>query len=296
MDAIRRLHQPDAEAGLLASGGVRVHQDARGGIGSRGSGLVLAEHAGRSARVAGEAGAGLQASRRVAVCALSPRDPDSLSPLLVILGRAGIELALHPTDPARLRHRRPTPDGWAADLPPDLSARVRLHHGAILGLLASGYAPDAHASDGPDAAYVYAERLGIADGLRMPTHPGSAAWLVAVGETMGSNPAIAPAIERPESIAERWAAVASAALGAPVRASVIAPGERFHGEPDWSDPWARRKPVAVGCHSTTSVVCSGHGETCGRDPKGSRDERQDPLSNCQGIGRIGGATVAAGER
>ena len=103
--------------------------------------------------------------------------PHELAPLLVALGRAGIELAPHPTDAGRLRHR-------PADLPPDLSTRLRLHRAAVLGLLAIGYAPDAH-PDGGDAGYVLGERLGVADGLGMPTHPGSAAWLVAVGESIG---------------------------------------------------------------------------------------------------------------
>ena len=102
-----------------------------------------------------------------------PPNPHELAPLLLALGRAGIELAPHPTDAGRLRHR-------PADLPPDLSARLRLHRGAVLVLLAGGYAPDAHAAD-DDAGYVLGERLGVADGLGMPTHPGSAAWLVAVG-------------------------------------------------------------------------------------------------------------------
>ena len=97
-----------------------------------------------------------------------------LAPLLVALGRAGIELAPHPTDPARLRHR-------PADLPPDVSARLRLHRGAMLRLLADGYTP----AGGTDAEYVYGERLGIADELAMPKHPGSPAWLVAVGESLG---------------------------------------------------------------------------------------------------------------
>ena len=110
--------------------------------------------------------------------------PHELAPLLVALGRAGVELAAHPTDPARLRHRRPTPDGWAADLPPDLSARLRLNRAAVLGLLPphGGYALEPHGNT--DAGYVYGERLGVADGLGLATHPGSAAWLVAVGESM----------------------------------------------------------------------------------------------------------------
>jgi len=100
-------------------------------------------------------------------------DPHVLAPLLLALGRAGIELGPQPTDAARLRHR-------PADLPPDLSARLRLHRAAVLGLLASEYVPAGYT----DAEYVLGERLGVADGLEMPTHPGSAAWLVAVGESV----------------------------------------------------------------------------------------------------------------
>jgi hypothetical protein len=103
-------------------------------------------------------------------------NPHELAPLLLALGLAGIELAPHPTDSGRLRYR-------PADLPPDLSARLRIHRAAVLGLLVIGYAP---AGD-TDAGYVLGERLGVADGLGMPTHPGSAAWLVAVGESIGDG-------------------------------------------------------------------------------------------------------------
>ena len=92
------------------------------------------------------------------------------------LGRAGIELAPHPTDAARLRFKCP---GGPANLPPDLSTRLRMHRAAVLGLLVNGYTPT-----NDDAGYVYGERLGVADGLGMPTHPGSPAWLVAVGESL----------------------------------------------------------------------------------------------------------------
>lgn len=105
--------------------------------------------------------------------------PHELAALLLALGRAGIELAPHPNDPTRLRHR-------PADLPPDLSARLRIHRATVVGLLVNGYAPA-----GDEAEYVLGERLGIADGLGMPTHPGSAAWLVAVGRALGANDPIA---------------------------------------------------------------------------------------------------------
>ncbi|MBL9000920.1 MAG: hypothetical protein JNK25_07265 [Phycisphaerae bacterium] len=109
--------------------------------------------------------------------------PHELALLLLALGRAGIEMAPHPTDAGRLRHRRPTPDGWVPDIPSVLSARLRIHRAAVAGLLVDGYAPPSDS----DAAYQLGERLGIADGLGMPTHPGSAAWLVAVGEAMGCS-------------------------------------------------------------------------------------------------------------
>ncbi|GIK17955.1 MAG: hypothetical protein BroJett004_01190 [Planctomycetota bacterium] len=105
--------------------------------------------------------------------------PHELAPLLLALGRAGIELAPHPSDAGRLRHR-------PADLSPDLSARLRIHRAAVVGLLVDGYAPA-----GDDAGYVLGERLGVADGLGMPTHPGSVAWLVAVGESMGCSCGVA---------------------------------------------------------------------------------------------------------
>lgn len=101
-----------------------------------------------------------------------PSAPLGLGPLLLALGRAGVELAPHPTDAGRLRHR-------PADLPPRLAAQLRMHKPAILELLAG---VDAPADD--DAAYTLGERLGIADDLGMPTHPGSPAWLVAVGASM----------------------------------------------------------------------------------------------------------------
>lgn len=36
-----------------------------------------------------------------------------------------------------------------------------------------------------DAVYVLGERLGVANGLGLPTHSGSPAWLVAVGSRSG---------------------------------------------------------------------------------------------------------------
>lgn len=101
---------------------------------------------------------------------MTPANP--LPRLLVALGVAGVELAPHPDDPARLRHR-------PATLPPDLLALLRPNVADVRALLTE-YAPDPDS----DAAAVLAERLGIADDLNMPTHPGAPAWLIAVGESV----------------------------------------------------------------------------------------------------------------
>jgi len=96
---------------------------------------------------------------------------DELAALLLELGAAHIELAMHPTDAGRLRHRPP-------GLPPAIVAKLRTHRAALLSLLRGGYVPvDA------EAVYVFHERLGIGDELAMPTGTGSPAWLIAVGES-----------------------------------------------------------------------------------------------------------------
>lgn len=100
--------------------------------------------------------------------------PLDLASLLAALGHAGAELAPHPGAHDRLRHRPPT-------LPPEWADALRTHRAAILGLLTGGYNPH------DDAEYAYVERLGVADGLGLATHPGAPAWLVAVGESMGIN-------------------------------------------------------------------------------------------------------------
>jgi len=91
------------------------------------------------------------------------------------LGAWGVELGTHPTHAEKIRHR-------PAFLPTALREGIETHRAAILTLLANRYTPtDA------DAAYIFNERLGIADGLGMATHTGSTAWLIAVGESMGVN-------------------------------------------------------------------------------------------------------------
>lgn len=106
-----------------------------------------------------------------------------LGPALIALGTAGVEVALHPSDPSRLRFR-PT------DLPADLLARLSQHRDALQSLMTGGYSPV-----GEDAAAVMIERLGIADDLGMPTHPGSPAWLIAVGESLAVGCADAVSVD-----------------------------------------------------------------------------------------------------
>jgi len=101
---------------------------------------------------------------------------DALVCLLIDAGARGVELAADPADVARLRHR-------PAPLPPDLAARLRLHKGRLLAMLCGEDVPDQSDSASEDG-YVMGERLGIADGLGMPTHRGAPAWLIAASEAM----------------------------------------------------------------------------------------------------------------
>lgn len=145
--------------------------------------------------------------------------PYELAAPLLEMGRAGMELSLHPTERARLRYR-------PADLPPSLSLTIDVHRAAMLELLRDGFTP----SD-PDAEYTLGERLGVADDLGMPTHPGSAAWLVAVGESMGGAALARPPSPVPraglDSLVERTRA-AFAGLGAVRVVSTVA---RFRDRP-----------------------------------------------------------------
>lgn len=108
-----------------------------------------------------------------------PQSPDAIAALLIDAGTRGVALAIDPADPTRLRHR-------PATLPPDLAARLRLHKADLLALLRGKGIPDESSPDS-EAGYVMGERLGVADELGMPTHPGAPAWLVAVGEGLNSS-------------------------------------------------------------------------------------------------------------
>lgn len=71
-------------------------------------------------------------------------------------------------------------------LTPARAAAVALHRAAILDLLAAGYFPG-----GTEAAYVFGERMGVADSLGAPTDVGSPAWMIAVGESLNARCEIA---------------------------------------------------------------------------------------------------------
>lgn len=93
----------------------------------------------------------------------------TLAALLINMGRAGATIRDAGGGAGIMR---------GSALSPDRMSGVKARKRALLALLL-GY----HPADG-DAEYVYGERLGVADGLGLATHPGSAAWLVAVGESM----------------------------------------------------------------------------------------------------------------
>ena len=103
---------------------------------------------------------------------LMPPISDALAALLIDVGRRGVELATDPTSSNRLRHR-------PASLPTGLAAGLWVHKPSVLAILRS----EVPLID-EEGEYVIGERLGMADELGMPTHPGAPAWLVAVGEAI----------------------------------------------------------------------------------------------------------------
>ena len=148
--------------------------------------------------------------------------------LLGELGRAGVEIALDPTDATKIRWR---PSAIHAGL----TARLRLHKAEILAVLKDGYEPR-----DDDALDVLTERLGVADDLGMPTHVGSPAWLIAVSEAQAAvetAEVVTIAHSAPRSLSQSepdgLAAMVASILGVEVWAEVRPLGERFDGEPDW---------------------------------------------------------------
>ncbi len=100
---------------------------------------------------------------------------ESIGSVLLAIGMAEIERGRHPADHGRLRYQSTT-------LSSDLLEGLHAHRAAILRLRSSIGGKGGYSLAGAVAAIVYGERLGMAEGLGMLTHPGSPAWLVAVGE------------------------------------------------------------------------------------------------------------------
>jgi hypothetical protein len=92
------------------------------------------------------------------------------------LGEAGLTLAEHPNDPTAIVYFPP----YVSE---DLAVGLSAHRAALLGLLRDGYVPEPSSR----AEFMFIERLGIADGLGMPTGRGSPAWLISVGEALRAS-------------------------------------------------------------------------------------------------------------
>lgn len=98
--------------------------------------------------------------------------PLDLASACLTLGKAGVHIALH--------------SGSLAFKLPATNSNLRtllLRHRVSLEECLEG-----RSFWSPDAADIFTERLAVADGLEMPTHPGSPAWLVAVGEALAHDP------------------------------------------------------------------------------------------------------------
>lgn len=80
MDAIRGVYQPDAEAGVLAPGGVRVHRNERGDGGACGSRVGVVRLSGCGTKCARRQGAGIQAKQRGAVWSMPARCTEAVAP------------------------------------------------------------------------------------------------------------------------------------------------------------------------------------------------------------------------
>jgi hypothetical protein len=108
-----------------------------------------------------------------AVGIIDPARAAALACVLHALGVAGVELGLDPSNPNRLRFR-------PAALSPERRDDLARHKPAVLALLRGEGVP----SGDNESAYVFEERLGIAEGLNMPVHPGTPAWIIAIAESL----------------------------------------------------------------------------------------------------------------
>ncbi len=105
-----------------------------------------------------------------------------LASACVTLGKAGVQLALHG---GTLVFKLSAPDAMLRTL-------ILRHRSQLEACLEVRAAPTADAHD------LFTERLAIADDLEMPTHRGSPAWLIAVGEStaLSCGPTTTPVYSR----------------------------------------------------------------------------------------------------
>jgi hypothetical protein len=94
----------------------------------------------------------------------------ALADLLIELGAAGVTLWV----------RRGKLRGHCTD---EQALRIKPHREVLLSVL-TGYVPT-----GAEEAYVFQERLGVAEERGMLTEPGSPGWLIAVGEAIRAEEA-----------------------------------------------------------------------------------------------------------
>lgn len=97
----------------------------------------------------------------------------TLAGLLTDLGRAGVTLRVAGSGVGFVPR---------SALTTERAASLAKHKADLLAMLRDRYAP----RDG-DAADTLAERLGMAEGLGMPTDAGSPGWMIAVGEALGCS-------------------------------------------------------------------------------------------------------------
>lgn len=95
-----------------------------------------------------------------------------IAEVCVLLGKAGTSIAIHR-------------GGLIFNLPggdDSIRALLSSHREPLTALVS------AEPALSQDAMDHFTERLGIADGLGMPAHVGSPAWLIALGEALASEP------------------------------------------------------------------------------------------------------------
>lgn len=208
----------------------------------------------------------------------------TLAALLINMGRAGATIRDAGGGAGIMR---------GSALSPDRMSGVKARKRALLALLL-GY----HPADG-DAEYVYGERLGVADGLGLATHPGSAAWMVAVGESMlASKPGEAPRGDALITLIARvrraWADAGLGGLRVAGAGLLPRPASDTFRAPGWQRGAVIGNPMRLCCYLETSAVGCVDGRAAGITAKSDPGESRDSLRD-RGTGRrppVGGVEAA----